>query len=74
MSNTGALADHVGADCVGCGCALLVPARLATEAGGPMCHGCLAEQTDAEARAAAEKVKRGTDKATNKGGDGRRRG
>lgn len=71
---TGILADYVTCECVRCQCVLMVPARLATEAGGPRCHGCLSEQTDAEARAAAEKVKRGTDKATNKGGDGRRRG
>lgn len=69
---TGALADHVTVECVRCQCLLLVPARLATEAGGPRCHGCMSEQTDAEARAAAEKVRRGTDKTTNhKGRDGR---
>ena len=62
---TGALADHIAVDCAGCGCALLVPARLATEAGGPRCHGCMSEQTDAEARAHAEKVRRGTDKTDN---------
>lgn len=68
---TGLLADYVTVECR-CGTMLMVPARLATEAGGPRCHGCMSEQTDAEARAAAEKVKRGTDKTTNsKGRDGR---
>lgn len=69
---TGILADYVTCECVRCGAVLMVPARLATEAGGPLCHGCLSDRTDAEARATAERVRRGQDK-TDKGGDGRRR-
>lgn len=72
---TGLLADYVTVECVRCQCVLMVPARLATEAGGPRCHGCLSDQTDADARAQAEKVRRGADRKQNdKGGDGRRRG
>lgn len=68
---TGLLADYVTVECR-CGTMLMVPARMATGMDAAMCHGCMSEQTDAEARAAAEKVKRGTDKTTNsKGRDGR---
>lgn len=68
---TGLLADYVTVECR-CGAVLMVPARMATGIDAALCWSCTAEQTDAEARAAAEKVKRGTDKTTNsKGRDGR---
>ena len=68
--STGILADTVVTECAGgCGGVLVVPARIAADA---RCYSCLEAQTDADARAAAEKVKRGTDKTTNsKGRDGR---
>lgn len=67
---TGLLADYVTVECL-CGALLLVPSRMATGLDAALCWSCTAARNDADARAQAGQVKRGTDKATNKGGDGR---
>ena len=51
---TGLLADYVTVECR-CGTVMMVPARMATGIDAALCWSCTAEQTDAEARAAAEK-------------------
>jgi len=61
---TGLLADYVTVECR-CGTVMMVPARMATGIDAALCWSCTAERDDREARAHAEKVRRGTDKTDN---------
>lgn len=61
---TGLLADYVTVECR-CGTVMMVPARMATGIDAALCWSCTAERDDREARAQAEKVRRGADKTDN---------
>lgn len=62
---TGVLADYVQVECP-CGCLLLVPARMATEADPPRCFSCEDERREVEARKETARVT-----GKRKGRDGR---
>ena len=61
---TGLLADYVTVECR-CGTVLMVPSRMAAGIDAALCWSCTAERDDKDARAQAEKVRRGADKTDN---------